>query len=94
MPELHLSYNDLTAFANDVAASPSLYGARLPMITDPDPRGSPASFPFPTHLNILAINPNRHDANVAFIDDFHFTQVAHSAFADHLSKAFVPWTKQ
>jgi hypothetical protein len=94
MPELHLSYNDLSAYGNDVAASPSLYGFRLPMITDPDPRVPPSQFPqfpFPTLLNILAINPNRNDYNLGFIDDFHFTQLGQERFADYISKFFLPW---
>jgi hypothetical protein len=94
MPELHLSFNDVSAFAVDAFTNLSLYGTRLPLITDPDPRGPPAAAPFPTQLGILGINSNRCDANLLFIDDFHFTQHGQSLFSDHLCKFFLPWAKQ
>lgn len=94
MPELHLSFNDVSAFAVDASTNPTLYGTRLPLITDPDPRGPPAAAPFPTQLGILGLNSNRSDTNLFFIDDFHFTQHGQSLFSDHLCKFFLPWAKQ
>jgi GDSL-like Lipase/Acylhydrolase len=86
MPQLHLSTTSLGSLGIDVFANRSVYGVRDNLITDPDPRGSPPAAPFPTQLDILAINSNRDDKNVLFVDDFHFTQVGQKIYADFICR--------
>lgn len=96
MSELDLILTTSSAYAVSILTNANRFGARAPLLSDPDPRVPPAltpDIPFPTMLEqALVVHPNRKlDRKVIFSDDFHHTQTFQKAFADFLIKFMLPF---